>query len=313
MHTVEILLATYNAEKYIKEQINSIIAQKEVKWSVLARDDGSKDDTVFLLNEYENQYPECFRVINDEKKGLGACGNFSALMNASSADYVAFCDHDDVWHPNKLLKAINLIKSLERNSLPDKPILVHSDLRVVDENQKEIALSLSKLQKFNLKRGSVFHRLLMQNVVTGCTMVVNRALINKCGAIPLEAVMHDHWLALIAAAFGKIGVINGVPEIDYRQHSKNTIGAKPFSHFALLMAPERWSREKLIESLQQTYQQAKVFSDKYKLYLPEKYISELNAFLRIYKSNWFVKRFLIIKYGFWKHGLLRNIGLFLHI
>jgi Glycosyl transferase family 2 len=221
---VAILLATYNGEKYLDEQIQSLFAQSHPDFLVLARDDHSSDRTPQILAHWAAARPDKFRLISDDGGRLGLARNFSRLMEACDAPYFAFCDQDDVWLPEKLellLKEMQRLESLRRE---ETPILVHSDLKVADKELRVISTSLFEYWHVNLTKGRKLGQLLCNNIVTGCALMGNRALLELARPIPAGAPLHDWWVALIASS---CGVVQTIPEptILYRQHGANQLGA----------------------------------------------------------------------------------------
>lgn len=128
---VDILLATWNGERYLAEQIDSILAQSYSNWRLLIRDDGSSDGTRDIIGRYVSENPERLELIEGGAPGLGACGNFAYLMAHATSDYVMFCDQDDVWLPHKAERLLEEMQRLEEQHGTDQPLLVHSDLKVV--------------------------------------------------------------------------------------------------------------------------------------------------------------------------------------
>lgn len=219
---IAILMATYNGEHFLQEQIESILDQSYTDWSLFIHDDGSSDGTNAIIDDYVARYPEkIFRVSG------ASCGcardNFFFLMREVEADFYMFCDQDDVWMPEKVRKTYISMQDIDCGS---NPALVFTELSVVDENRSMIAESMSDYQNLNCRDLSL-NRLLIQNAVTGCTMMVNRALRDmmlKYNHIE-NIKMHDWWGGIIAAAFGEILFIDE-PTICYRQHSDNSVGAQ---------------------------------------------------------------------------------------
>lgn len=132
---IEILLATYNSEKYLTDQLDSLFEQTFEDWHLTVQDDGSTDKTVDILRKYAAVYPEKMTVHVNEKNLGGAKYNFYDMLLKADADYVMTCDHDDVWLPDKMERTMATMKDLEAQNAPDIPLLVHTDLTVVDENQ----------------------------------------------------------------------------------------------------------------------------------------------------------------------------------
>ena len=153
MAQTQILLACYNGRSYLDAQIRSIVSQSEPDWQLLMRDDGSFDGTNAILRAWAQREARLC-LLADHKATGGAMTNFRLLAAASTAPYVMFCDQDDVWHPDKLQKTQQKMRAMERQFGADTPILVHSDLHVVDQDGREIAPSMAAYQKLDLTRTS---------------------------------------------------------------------------------------------------------------------------------------------------------------
>lgn len=222
--SVDILLATCNGEAYLKEQIDSILAQSNQDWQLLIRDDESHDGTVSIIKDYLQKYPSKIKLIEDSDSHLGAKLNFQRLLEHSDAEYIMFCDQDDVWLHRKIERTLKAMRTAEKN-YPNKPIMVHSDLIVVDANLKKIADSLWAYQKIQPRKGDDLNRIILQNVATGCTIMINTRAKNVSLPVPKDAIMHDWWIAIKVAEHGKIVYI---PDrlVLYRQHPNNLVGAK---------------------------------------------------------------------------------------
>ncbi len=220
---VQVLLATYNGERFLREQIDSILRQTYPHVGILARDDGSTDGTLGILTEYAHQLPERFRVVQGPPTG-NAKWNFLHLLEASTADYLAFADQDDVWTTGKIELEMEAMNRLQHAHGSASPLLVFSDLSVVDEKLNTLNPSFwsdQGIRPENLRR---LERLLMQNVVTGCTILLNRPLAQLMLPMPAQAHMHDWWVALIASVFGHAESLT-TPTVLYRQHDRNVFGA----------------------------------------------------------------------------------------
>jgi len=223
-----IVLASFNGAHFLHQQLDSLLAQTETQWSLLIRDDGSTDNSLGIIRHY-SQEDERIHLLSDDRGSTGSAqGNFSILLEAayeSGAAYIFCCDQDDVWEPKKLELILVRLKQVEGEG--NAPSLVHHDLTVVNENLKPIAASFVELMR--LKPGDTNNpqRLISRNEITGCALACNRALLELALPISNQAVMHDWWLGLYAAFFGRLEFI---PEclVKYRQHRKNAIGAKSF-------------------------------------------------------------------------------------
>lgn len=229
-HSTYIVLATFNGGVFLKEQIDSLIAQSETSWTLLIRDDGSVDGTVNVIEEYVQKDERIQMVGNGENSRCSALGNFSSLLasaHEAGAEYVFCCDQDDVWEPQKLARMLDRLTQLEGRGRA--PVLLHHDLIVVDESLELLADSFIGLMRLNPADQNNPQRLLSRNEVTGCAMACNRSLLEIALPVSDRAVMHDWWLALCAGYFGRLAF---VPDklVKYRQHGENAIGAKSFWH-----------------------------------------------------------------------------------
>lgn len=232
---IAVLLSTYNGEKFLGEQLDSLLAQSYKNFILVVRDDGSYDRTVSILESYAGDHSEQILLLPRDGENKGASGGFAFLVDyvlknkeslGLQSAYMLFCDQDDTWYPQKIEKLLAAMLAAEADSEPAIPILVHSDLEVVSEQNTVIAKSLIKYQGLEIERNS-FPNLAISNLVTGCTALINEPLAEKALPIPENAIMHDWWLALVATAFGKLVYLD-IPLVHYRQHGNNTIGAKEF-------------------------------------------------------------------------------------
>ncbi len=215
-----IILCSYNGEKYISEQIDSILSQDYENFILRVVDDCSKDKTVEIILQYISKYPNRIELKQRNEPTGSACINFLMAMNEAISDdyqYYMLSDQDDVWFANKVSTMIEEIHKCEKKFGREMPILVHSDAVMTDE---QINVTYRSMLKYVNRKGDniSFGELLMDNRVTGAASIFNKALINKLKTIPKHAFMHDHWLALCATAFGKVEYINR-PLYYYRRHS----------------------------------------------------------------------------------------------
>ncbi len=224
-----ILLGSYNGERYIREQIESIQKQDYTDWCLIIRDDGSDDATPDIIESILSK-DERIRMIQDDLGNQGTVGNFKVLLQFAkemNAEYVCFSDQDDIWQTWKLSHQMDFIQKLEARRSNQLPILVHSDLSVVDDELQMINPSFMTFQRIRHEKTSPLNVLLAQNYVTGCTVLINRALLDLALPIPSSTLMHDWWMALCAATYGELAFLPNSTVL-YRQHGKNEVGAKGF-------------------------------------------------------------------------------------
>lgn len=222
--TITVLLACYQGEKHLPEQLASLAAQDDTAFRVLMQDDGSEDGTMQLLRDIAAQDSR-FILAAHHGRHFGAKGNFWSLLAQADTPYVAFCDQDDIWQPDRLSACRAAIEQAERECGEDTPILVHSDCTLIDGQGNVLHESFFAHQGWD-PAATTLPRLLVQNNVTGCTALFNRAL---CRAAletgdPQKMFMHDWFMALLAASTGRV-VFVAKPLVRYRQHGKNVMGA----------------------------------------------------------------------------------------
>ncbi len=308
---IDILLATFNGELYLAEQLDSVRAQTYGNWRLLARDDGSTDATPAILRRYAALEPERIAIVEDGPCGLGARGNFSRLMQRADADYVMFCDQDDVWLPGKIDTLLGAMRKLESETGADAPLLVHSDLRVVGPGLEELHPSFWAYQSIDPDFGKSINRLLIQNVVTGCAALCNRRLVELSRPIPPESLMHDWWLALVAVSYGRIAYVADATVL-YRQHGANTLGAKRKTLLTWLLRGVRSPRRAFGRArtlIAATQEQAAAFGRCYGTRLPPPVLDSVVRFAGLGEQGFFARRRTIISYRFLTAGPLSNIVL----
>lgn len=209
MKKVQVLMSTYNGQTYLKKQIESILEQTYHNIELLVRDDGSSDHTIDILRDYEERY-ENIKVIYG--KNIGVNGSFFYLLAQSNSDYLAFSDQDDIWLPEKIQ---NAVEKLDYYTVPalyaGNKILIDQNDSIIKENNKK-------------KKKPSFSNALIENICTGCTIVMNKKLADNLKIhIPKQAILHDWWCYLVASYLG-IVVYDEQAYILYRQHGNNIIG-----------------------------------------------------------------------------------------
>lgn len=218
---IHILMSTYNGERFIAEQIQSIQAQTVTNWQLLIRDDGSTDRTPELIADFAAQDDRIHFINADERENLGVIKNFFTLVKHAPADVYFFSDQDDIWLPDKLALTLAAAKAYDAS----QPLMVYTDLKVVDQALKVQHESMIRTQSHHANTQLVQE--LTENTVTGGTAMINHALAELWQQTD-DLIMHDWYLALLAAAMGQLVYVDQPTEL-YRQHDNNVLGARTWS------------------------------------------------------------------------------------
>nr|WP_233189467.1 glycosyltransferase family 2 protein [Geothermobacter hydrogeniphilus] len=308
---ISVALCTYNGQQFLPDQLRSLASQSRLPDELVVCDDRSTDGTWDLLAEFSRQASFPVRVERNQEQ-LGPAENFARCLARARGRWVVLCDQDDVWLPEKISVLAEKMTVLEVSCGPEFPLLIHSDAKVVDVELNTIADSLWAYQGSRPASGHVLNRLLLQNCVTGCTAMVNRALLEKALPIPGQALMHDWWLALVAAVFGQIDW-HPEPLVLYRQHGGNDTGAKGWGIWVAIRSlldfyGRAEARQVNAQVVQKTVSQAKAFVERFHAQLSPQQLEAIRAFASLSTEPYWKKRYLILKHGLYYHGLLRNAG-----
>ena len=278
MKEIVILLATFNGEKYIRQQLKSLFEQTNQNFRLVVHDDGSSDATAEIINEYRDKYPERIEIFYGNSCG-GPKENFLWMLGRVEADYYLFCDQDDVWLPEKLQRSMDALASEEDNYRSSKeevpPVCVFTDMRVVDEELNTLSDSFIRYIG-RVPENTAYTQILIDNPAAGCTMCFNRALrdlvVDLAPSVDLNNIpMHDAFVLEIAAIMGKVVAIDE-PLAYYRQTGHNAMGAVTES--------ESDKAARNIEDLKQgnIFQKKKAFVEESRLFAAE-----------ILKADWLPK------------------------
>ena len=303
--TVFILLAAHNGEAYLLQLLESLSKQDYPHIKVVLSDDSSTDSTALILAEFAAQHPEQFQIHHRGLQFHCPQKHFMHLLSAyQDKPYLMFCDQDDVWHPDKVSKTLRQMTALTDDS--SVPCLVHTDLRVVDANLNVLSQSFCRSSGLDGHR-MAFNHLLVQNVVTGCTTMVNSALAKLACSVPYpeEMLMHDWWLALLASSCGITAFITD-STIDYRQHGANSVGAKNTKSLRYLI--RRLCSAPMRHAINRAVTQAQGFRRCYLTYLTADHQLILNKFISTGHSGLLKRDYLFIRYGLLKSGIMRKIA-----
>lgn len=305
-----ILLATYDGARYLPDQLDSFLRQTH-EWTLAVSDDGSTDGTLDILEAFRTAHPD--RVHALERRAArpelrGASGNFAHLLAVhGDAPYLALADQDDVWDMARLERGVAAVRALEGSEGAGTPILVHSDLALIDREGNALHRSMHEAQHLQPRSRKSLRHLLPQNSVTGCSVTMNQALRDLALPIPAEAVMHDWWLALVAAAFGSIEVIDA-PLVNYRQHGGNALGAKPYTPARMLLHARQLGDMR--KRIHRTYVQAAAFLERYDARLKPADRELVAAYAALPSMNAFDRRKTLLRYRFAKAGVARTLGMY---
>ena len=298
----EILMTTCNGEKFLREQMDSILAQTAEGWHLSVSDDGSTDGTGKILEEYAEKYPDKISITGRGKRFGNAKDHFLWMIRECEAEWMMLCDQDDTWAPEKVSVLEAELDRAEADFGRETPLLLFCDQVPADEELRPLSDSLMRYQKQYTEEFD-WRSLLMQNVVTGGAMAFNRALkalTVESGGAP-EVIMHDWWMAAAAARFGRIVYIDK-PLGTYRQHGDNAVGAKAVGSGA-------YTRDRLGKlgevraAIRRKKAQARAFRDAYRTRLTGEDLRFLDGFIREKSGIGFY-----LKYGKLIHGAERKAG-----
>ena len=223
--TVAVVMSTYNGEKYLSEQIDSILSQIDVNIQLYIRDDGSSDKSIEILNKYNALY-SCIHVDIESNVGV-AKSFFSELLSIITPfEYYAFSDQDDYWEKEKLISGIRLLQETEKKNR-GFPALYYSNLKITAED-----LTLDHITSLH-KRTQTLESVMLRQSIAGCTMIFNKFLVEKLRLLVIDDMAllfgHDSFLISLTYALNGIIICDKNAYIRYRQHGNNTSGGTPLS------------------------------------------------------------------------------------
>lgn len=297
---VSILMATYNGERYLRDQVDSLLKQTYTKWELLILDDGSTDHTVDIIKEYQTICPNIFLDRKDTNEG--SLRTFSELLrSALDKPYVMFCDQDDYWLPDKIQLSLKRLREEENQSDETIPLLLYTNLSYADHYLNPLAKEI----RSPLPAKRLFSRLMIQNRIWGCSMLMNNALLKLVQDIPDEAENHDYWVALVASAFGKVIHLNR-PTLLYRQHAQNLSGQ--YNQDTTSNRLKRVvNKEFMRNDLHKKYRQLKAFLDRYESALDGEAKDLINGFLGCFEKRSLSNLPFLIKKEIYRRSFLSSI------
>lgn len=315
MRRIDIICAAYQAEAFIDETIGSALAQTHRDWRLWVRDDASTDGTANRIAEWAARDP---RIVLSHRgsPNLGVVAGFAWLLDRLPIDseWVACLDADDVWAPNRLAATLAAAEQAVASGARGRPLLVHSDCRLIDAAGAELAPSYWRRAGLS-PTPMMLRRIAVQNVATSSTMLMNRALLDRIRPMPTTGIISpDWWFTMVAAAFGDIVAIP-VPLVSYRQHGGNEVGATQGqlrSFGDLVGRLDRWraSQTRIRLGLVRLARQAETFRSRYGAQLPHTDLHLLDELVTLPTlSRWARKRAILRTRVRAEHGILRNLGL----
>jgi len=306
---IEVLLATWNGERFIEEQLESVFRQTFQNFRLIVRDDLSTDSTLEIVERYRSRHPGRV-VVSVNRCRMGPCHTFSRLAESSVAPYVAFCDQDDIWRDDRLAIGVAAAKHIEADHGIQTPVLVFSDLTLVGPDNQILAPSMWKMKHVNPRRASL-GSMLVQNLVSGCTMLANRSLLLRAVPIPECAVMHDFWLGLVAAAFGVLHPLYEAT-VRYRQHQGNVIGAG--NGWRTVDVLKRFGGDDVfMEGIYASRRQSQVFASRYASQLTAEQENTLDAWIRSQDLPAVLRQWALYRNGLRRTTLLNNLAFLVRV
>jgi len=281
---ISVVLAVYNGEKYLAKLLDSVFAQKDVTIKeLIVVDDKSTDSSMEIINTYQQTYPQ-IKIIGNEVN-LGPIGSFKKGAPLCTSDYIAFADQDDIWRENKLALSLSCLKQID---IDNRPSMVFTDLEMMDEEGRPLEGSFWKWYDIDPAKNN-FYTILFGNIATGCTMVINKQMRDELVAMPLNAPMHDHWMALIAFSFGNYGYMDEQTVL-YRVHNSSVTNKNEVTFSQKVRNFLEASISKKSTFMADYINQAILFKSKYGDQLDEQTNRQLDDFIKLKNASGFMKK-----------------------
>lgn len=225
---ISIVLATYNGSKYICELLESLLAQTNQDWDLVVSDDGSNDDTLDIVKEYEAKFGKRLSIVINDTGEHGPNANFINGLRNATGTYYMFCDQDDVWLPDKVALSVQAIQNMEAMRSSSVPVLASCALTVTDGHLKPVEDIRTNTGSFS-REDILSGFLTTETLLNGCSMIFNseakRFLLAEERLIAKSSIMYDYWLSLYVVSLGDICLIEK-PMMLYRIHGSNTVGTR---------------------------------------------------------------------------------------
>ncbi len=300
---IDILMATYNGEDYIKEQINSILDQSFQEFRLIICDDQSDDKTFEILKEYKKNYPKKIYLYKNIVRQGSAKKNFISMFKYIESDYIMFADQDDVWLKDKIKNSYELIIAKECILIKKSPIIIHTNLKIVNQDKLVISESFYQHQNISASKNN-FKNILIQNIFVGCTIMINKEMANLVKGVCDDSriIMHDWIIGILGVGCGHAYYID-TPQILYRQHNNNSVGASnPYKLKKL------FNLKKQYNNIRNTFFQAEYVKEKFGDIFNKQDKKILNIYSNFcYNSRW-KKMHSTLKYKLYKQGFIRSVA-----
>ncbi len=277
--SVSIALAVYNGEKYLPELLNSLNNQTLTPLELVVLDDCSSDNSIQIIKSFPSNFEK--RIFYNEKN-MGPVYTFKKLAGLCNGKFIAFCDQDDVWIPKKLEWSFTKIKKLNDNI----PTIVFTDLSLINEESELIENSFWKIRKLVQPEKFDFGDILCANIVTGCTTLINQSMKTELEKMPLNVIMHDWWMALIAFSFGQYSFIHE-PTVLYRSHTSSVTSKHKTTFFTVFLEEYKKKETYLNENIEQAVEFRKLYQNK----LTDKNKRMIDKFIKLKNKGFILKRF----------------------
>jgi glycosyltransferase involved in cell wall biosynthesis len=314
MADIDIAMPCFNCAPWLDTFLKSLLSQEVTNWRLVARDDGSTDGTASLLDVWKGRLGERMKLVQGSAgKNLGVVGNYNLVLADTSARWVMTADPDDVWLPGRLQRTLAALKEAEDRLGEEMPLAVCTDAEVIDDSDKVVAPSYWRWARNDPSRVKRIDQVAMESPALGSTMAVNRALLDVALPIDAAAPYQDWWLAMAAAAFGRIITL---PDrtILYRRHGGNSTAIPMSSSLGgairrVLRSPDA-PRQRLKRVLfGQAVPQAAAFLIRYRDRLPSADSDTLEALARLPSRGPIRRRLDLVRHHLWFASTFKNIGM----
>ncbi|MCW6509563.1 glycosyltransferase [Lichenifustis flavocetrariae] len=305
MPTCDILLASYNAAKYGPALLDSLLSQTYQEFQLIVRDDGSTDNSLDLLRQYQPKFGGRMRIVQDGHPTGSAQGNFSLLLQESDADFVLFSDIDDVWLPTKTEHFIDLMQRHQSGLSPDTPLYAFTDVVPVDASLQPVSEGYWKFKQIDPEISQHLNRSLICCPILGCASGINRALAKLTTPVPAEVTGHDWWALLIASALGKV-VYSAERTLLYRLHQANVSTPKRVSLTEYARAENRF--EKVRRGMLRRSEQAQALLDAFGPAMTADKRRIVEGFVGLRREGFLRRRYNLLRGQYLYPDMARNLA-----